>query len=124
MKRLSDFLEFRLKEFLQDKTIRVTDQKQWFEDAEKKVVLGDSIEGGIARDNTLHTTKAGEQLRNVNLYEKFSIKVPVGHTPVKIGDIIEIVDGKATVYGDYRNKLSVRAKDVRVINPQSQGGKA
>ena len=121
-KRLRDYLEFRLKEFMQDKVLRVTDQKQWFKDKEKTVVLGDSIEFAVVKDNTPHITKEGEQIRNVNLYEKFTVKVPTGHTPVKIGDFIEIVDGKATVYGDYQNNLSIKAKDVRVINPQ--GGKA
>lgn len=124
MKRLTDFLIFHLEEFTKDKTLRVTDIKTWYEDKERQKPIGDSIEVGCARDKTLHiNAKTGEELREVNLFEKFSIKVPYGHTPVKIGDYVEIVEGKGTVYGEYRNQLSVKAKDVRVIDPKAQGGK-
>lgn len=122
MKRLNDFMEFRLADFIRDKTLRVTGIKPWYEDKERTKQVGDSLEVACARDNTLHTNaKTGEQLRGINLYEKFTVKVPPEHSSVKIGDYIEIIDGKGTIYGDYRNNLSVRAKVIRVINPQSQG---
>lgn len=40
-----------------------------------------------------------------------------------IGSVVRIVNPVATVYGEYRNQLSVKADDVVAINTQAQGGK-
>ena len=50
------------------------------------------------------------------LYEKLAIKVSKA-VAVPIGSIIIIVNGIASIYGEYRNQLSIRAEDIKIAPP-------
>lgn len=88
--------------------------REWsdYETTEKK---GTRVEVAIMRDKTDYGDPGIS-----NLLEKFSIKIP-REVHVPAGAIVEPIDGKGTVYGDYRNQLSVTAADVRVIPNNTQG---
>ena len=69
----------------------------------------------IAEDHTVYRQKPGENY--TNQFEKFIVKVPKTDLVVAPGAVVELVDAVATVYGDYRNQISVTAADVKIIQP-------
>ena len=73
----------------------------------------DKVEVVIAQDKTDYGVQDGEVVNN--LYEKLTIKVP---EKISIPMNVEIkpVNAVATVYGDYRNMLSVTAESIEVIS--------
>lgn len=120
MKGLYLFQKFDLPAFLQGKTLTVTDCHPW-KDRDTQQELGTALDTAITKDETAYPpTKDGRMV--TNLFEKFSIKVPKVIS-VPVGSVVEIVNGTATVYGDFRNQLSVRAEDVKVVQAPAPGGK-
>lgn len=73
----------------------------------------------IYRDDTAYVQKEGESI--TNRFEKLSFKVNKD-VEVPAEAIIEPVDAVATVYGDYRNQLSVKCADIKVLRTKSQNG--
>lgn len=114
MKKLSKFLKFDLDAFLSGKVLQVVSCREWL-DYETKEKKGTRVEVAIMRDKTDYGD-AGI----TNLFEKFSIKIP-RTINVPAGAIVEPIDGKGTVYGDFRNQLSVTASDLRVVQNNAQG---
>lgn len=112
MKALIAFLKFMLDDFLRDKELTVTGCGPWV-DYDTHEEKGTKIEVAVTQDATVYPP--GKDGRVVtNLFEKFAIKVPKT-VSVPVGAVVTIVNGTATVYGDYRNQLSVRAEDVKVV---------
>ena len=111
MKKLNTFVRFACEEFLNGKTLQVVSIKPWM-DYETKKVLGTALESAIVEDHTDYHLKPGEQA--TNLYEKINIKVAKAGIQIPIGSKIELVNPTGTVYGDFRNQLSIRCDDVRV----------
>lgn len=76
--------------------------------------LGVKIEVVITKDATEYTQKEGEKVSN--LYEKLIFKC---HKEIKVplNAMIEPINPVATVYGDFRNQLSIVVDDIRVITP-------
>lgn len=118
MKGLNLYVSFRWPEFIKGKTLKAVSCGPWV-DFETKAHMGTKVEVVIAEDDTIYPTKEGKVISN--LYERMQIKVPKDIT-VPVGGIVEPVGVVATVYGDYRNKLSVKADDVRLVTP-TNGGK-
>lgn len=121
MKFLYLFLMFQLDKFLQGKELTVTGCRPW-KDFDTQKELGTVVDVAITKDNTQYPVgkDGGTQ---TNLFEKFSIKLPKFNFSVPVGAVVTIVNGNPTVYGDRRDKLSVRAEDVKVIAPPTSGGK-
>lgn len=118
MKGLSLYLSFNWRDFAKGKTLKAVSCGPWV-DFDTKVNMGTKVEVVIVEDDTVYPTKEGKVISN--LYERMQIKVPK-EISLPVGSIIEPVGVVATVYGDYRNKLSVKADDVRIVS--GQGGKA
>ena len=59
-----------------------------------------------------------------NLFEKMDWKVE-RDINIPVGVQVEPVEGVATIYGEYRNQLSVKVADIKVIQPTApvSGGK-
>lgn len=114
MKKLSQFLSFDIDRFLADKAIQVTEIKPWEDFERKGTILGTAVEVVILTDNTLYDCKPGETVSN--RYEKFKIKVPKRSVSVTVGDFVAPINPVATVYGDRRDKLSVKADDIVVVD--------
>lgn len=114
LKKLNQFLYFDYPKFAEGKVLRVIGITDW-KDYTTKEHRGKKVETVIAEDNTKYTLKDGESVSNK--YEKIVFKVKKDVT-VPIDARVEPVNPVCTVYGDYRNQLSVIADDIRVIIPK------
>lgn len=111
MKHLNEFLTFDVDGFLKDKALMTVSVKEW-NDYETKKHMGTKIEVVITRDDTTYRQKAGEQ--TTNRFEKLTLKV-TKDVQVPLESYVMPVHAKATVYGEYRNMLSVIADDIKVL---------
>ncbi len=111
MKKLSQFLKFDFEAFSKGKSYRVIEKSEWV-DFETKKHMGTKFTAVITKDNTQYKLKDGECVSN--LYEKFNIKV-TKDVDVPLNAFIVPINAVATVYGDYKNQLSVTADDIRII---------
>jgi hypothetical protein len=111
MKKLNMFSYFDWERFAEKKRFVSTGIQPW-KDFESGEVIGTKVEAVIAQDGTSYGNKEGEIISNI--YEKLTFKVP---KKIDIPMNVEIrpVNVEATVYGDYRNQLSITAEDVEVI---------
>lgn len=117
---LNRFISFDFPSFSKDKEFQVMGIKPRYEDKDKQKEIGTAVEVAIVKDQTTYYDKNNNIDSSVtNLYEKFSIKLEQRKETlgVKIGDFVEIIGATAVVYGEYRNQLSVKADDIRVIEP-------
>lgn len=113
LKKLNQFLKFDFEEFSKGKVFQVTGTSEWVDYA-TKAHAGTKIEVLIIKDNTQYKQKEGEHVTNA--YEKLTFKVRKDAN-VSVGTFVMPVNAAGTVYGDYRNQLSVTADDIRVITP-------
>ena len=112
MKKLNMFTYFDWEGFAKDKRFISTGIQPWknFDSGEG---LGTMVEAVIAQDNTFYNNKEGEIISNI--YEKLVFKVNK-NIDIPMGVEIRPLDVKATVYGEYRNKLSITAGDIEVVD--------
>lgn len=115
MKKLGQFLRFDWDGFAEGKIFRVRSIKPWLDFEDKEKVLGVVVEAVIVEDRTFYDCKPGEEVSNI--YEPISFKVRKSSVTVSVGDLVVPVGVKATVYGEFRNKLSVKADDIMVYEP-------
>lgn len=114
MKKLSAFLKFEFERFAVGKKFVVIGQQEW-KDFHSGDVLGTKLEVVIAQDKTEYPLKAGEVVSNQ--YEKFTVKIPKKiNAPMNVE--VRIKGATATVYGDYRNMLSVVAEDIEIVRKE------
>ena len=106
MKKLSQFSVFDFEAFSKGKLYLCTGQSEW-KDYNTGEHLGTKVDVVIYRDDTAYVQKEGESVSN--RFEKLTFKA-----------IIEPVDAVATIYGDYRNLLSVKCADIKVLRTKSQ----
>lgn len=121
MKNLYQFQQFDLGAFLIGKELMVTGCGLW-KDHDTGAELGTKVDVAITKDDTTYFPSKDGHIQT-NLYEKLSVKLSKFNFTVPVGSIVTIVNGTATVYGDYRNQLSVRAEDVKVIQVPAPSGK-
>lgn len=114
MKHLGEFLHFDIEGFLKDKALMTVAVKEW-NDYESKKHMGTKVEVVITQDNSPYRQKAGEQ--TTNRFEKLTFKIPKDIN-VPLETYVVPVNAKATVYGEYRNMLSISAEDVRILQPK------
>ena len=113
MKKLLQFLKFDFEAFSKGKAYRVTGVTEW-KDYNTKEHMGTKVETIIVKDDTQYKLKDGESVSN--RYEKLSFKI---HKDVNVplDAYVVPVNPVATVYGDYRNQLSITADDIKVLQP-------
>ena len=119
MRYLNQFLDFRLSEFMEDKTlisVGVSDLVDY--NADKKII-GCKISSVIYKDDTLYSRPDDDTSSNV--FEKLSIKVPGKKLNIPNNVEIKLPDtATAVVYGEYRNQLSITSPDgVIVVNKKT-----
>mgnify|MGYP000027202843 FL=1 len=110
MKGLSKF--FDTARFLSGKRLEVVGVSPWSE-YETKEILGTKISTVIADDQTVYPTRSGETISNK--YEQMVVKVRKLGLNIPIGSSIELINPVGVVYGEYHNRLSLTADDVKVI---------
>ena len=120
MKYLNQFLKFAADPFFRGKVLTVTGIREWA-DFTTKEKLGWCVDTVITVDSTQYKTKNGEV--GSNIYEKVTLKA-TAKPSVSIGDSVMPVNPVCTIYGDYRNQLSVRCDNVVVAAPTAGKEKA
>ena len=110
MKKLTQFTRFDWDAFAQGKAFQVTGIRPRYDSDDRQRIIGSTVEVVIIRDDTQYQCKPGEVV--TNLFEKVAIKLPQTKVAVQLGDYVQPVNATATVYGEYRDKLSVKADDI------------
>lgn len=113
MKNLGQFIFFKFSDFAKDKKFMVTEVSPW-QDYNTKQVLGSAITVVIIEDDTDYGKQGN------NLYEKFKIKVRKQVNPAVNTLVMPCGNVDASIYGDYRNMLSVTCDDVRIIDSKEK----
>lgn len=117
MKFLNQFNRFDCNSFFHNKTLMVLSSNIWQDSNDANKVLGTKLSVVILADKTEYRRTEGDT--NTNRFEKLTVKVgKVVNIPENT--YISLVNPTATVFGEYRNQLSVRCDDVKVI-PSKQG---
>lgn len=116
MKGLNQFMTFDWDAFAEGKTFIVIGISE-YQDYDTKTHLGTKVECVIASDDTNYKNKNGETFSNI--YEKISFKVGKDiRLPIKTR--VKPVNAVATIYGDYRNQLSVKCDDILTVPPREK----
>lgn len=115
MKHLNEFLTFDAEAFLKDKSFLTIAVKDWI-DYDTKKKLGTAVETVITKDDTPYRTKDGKPAET-NRFEKIIFKVSKD-VNVPLDSYIKAVNPTASVYGEYRNMLSVKCDDIQVLQPR------
>lgn len=101
--------------FLKGKLLQATGSREW-KDFDSGKHNGTIVDVAIVVDNTEYKQKAGETV--TNLFEKLSLKVAKDIT-VPVNAKVVPVNAVGAIYGQYRNQLSVRCDDVKIITPNA-----
>ncbi|MBR2134102.1 MAG: hypothetical protein IJ851_05260 [Eubacterium sp.] len=109
MKKLNQFLFFDTNKFLEAKKLYVVGTSPI---TDNENVIGTKIQVVIFEDKTTYRCAEGETV--TNQFEKFNIKVKKA-VDIPIGAIVSPVNPVGTLYGEYRNNLSVSADDIKII---------
>lgn len=116
MKGLNQFNTFDWNRFADGKTFVVTGVSDWL-DFDTKEHLGTKVDCVIAVDKTSYTFKDGQEF--TNRFEKISFKVNKNmNIPIESRVIPKGV--KASIYGEYRNMLSVKCDDIIVAQDKGK----
>jgi len=108
MKGLNQFIKFDWDAFAEGKTFIVTSISEYV-DFDTKAHLGTKVDCVIATDNTVYKFKDGEEF--TNRFEKISFKVSKDiNIPIETRVVPK--NAVATIYGEYRNQLSVKCDDI------------
>lgn len=113
MKGLAKFLRFDTAAFLRDKELQITARSELVEYGTGKH-QGTKFTVAITADKTMYPSGKDGTGEYSNLFEKFTVKV-FKDINVPVGATVELVNPVGTVYGEFRNQLSVRADDVRIV---------
>ncbi len=112
MKKLNMFTYFDFDEFAKGKRFTSIGKQPW-KDYDSGKIKGVKVEAIIAQDKTNYGDQEGEIINNI--YEKLTFKVPMD-IDVPMNVEIRPVNAIATVYGEYRNQLSITAENIEVIS--------
>lgn len=113
LKKLSKFVFFDFEEFARKKKFLSIGQSPW-KDFSTGNISGTKIEVVIAQDRTDYgEVPEGEVVSNI--YEKLTIKVPK-QIEVPLNVEVRPINAIGSVYGDYRNQLSITAEDIEVVS--------
>lgn len=112
MKKLHLFTYFNFDEFAKGKRFMSIGQQEW-KDFKTGNILGTKLIVVIMQDKTIYDgVPDGEVVSN--LYEKLTIKIPI-KISVPMNVEVRLINADATVFGEFRNQLSVTAENVEVV---------
>lgn len=116
MKGLNQFLFFDWDAFAEGKTFVVVGVSEYI-DYTTKVHLGTKVDCVISSDKTTYAFKDGEVFNN--RFEKISFKVSKD-VNIPIDTKVMPVNAVATIYGEYRNQLSIKCTDIEIVMPKEK----
>lgn len=116
LKKLSSLLNFDNREFFENKTFLLFGIEDWQEFKTKKV-LGAKYKVVIFEDNTNY----GGDMSVSNAGESLTVKVEGVKAVAYDGRArkVRLINPQATIYGEFRNELSVKADAVEFIDAES-----
>mgnify|MGYP000174832201 FL=1 len=111
LKKLRYFEYFDEESFFDGKRFKVVGKQAWT-DYKTKNIIGTKLEVAIFVDKTDYGCEDGEVVSNI--YEKLVFKVP---KDIDISMEVEVkpVNAICTIYGDYRNQLSIVCDDIEIV---------
>lgn len=109
LKKLRQFLKFDFDSFSKEKLFIVTGCREWKD--EVKGILGTKVDTVIIKDETIYN---GTDAKQLNRFEKITFKVAKSVSVPENAYVVPI-NAKATVWGDYSDKLSVTCDDIRIL---------
>lgn len=112
LKKLNKFLYFDFDEFAKGKRFTSIGKQPW-KDYDSGKIKGTKLETIIAQDKTDYGDQSGEIVSNI--YEKLIFKVPMD-IDVPMNVEIRPMNVVATVYGEFRNQLSITAENIEVVS--------
>lgn len=116
MKGLNQFLVFDWDSFAKDKQFMVTGLSE-YQDFKSKAHLGTKVECVIVFDSTPYAFKDGKEF--TNRFEKITFKVSKD-VDIPIDSRVMPKNVVATIYGEYRNQLSVKCDDIAIAVPKEK----
>jgi len=117
MYKLPQFLFFDCLAFLLGKTLQVVSCGPLV-DYETKSKIGTKVGVVITSDETEYKVRDGETVSNV--FEKFNVKVVGKELTLTPGTVVNLVNPRGVVYGEYRNNLSVTADDIQPVQSKKE----
>ncbi|MCM1149599.1 MAG: hypothetical protein NC319_05885 [Butyricicoccus sp.] len=115
MNALSQFQTFNCADFFTEKDLTVTSCGP-LKNFKTKAIEGSRLEVCITRDGTHYDPPVKKDGTTIsNLYEKLTVKVPGKTLTMPVGAVVTLVNPIGTIWGDYRNQLSVTAEDVQAV---------
>ena len=116
MKGLNQFLVFDWDSFAEGKQFVVTGISE-YQDYETKVHIGSKVECVIAVDNTTYAFKEGKMF--TNRFEKITFKVSKD-VNIPLETRIMPKNVVASIYGEFRNQLSIKCDDIVLAAPKEK----
>lgn len=111
MKFLSQFQQFDFDKFAKDKGFMVVGCSPWKEHGTNEI-LGTKVETVIYADNTEYKRTDGDS--STNRFEKLTFKVAKAGLEIPLDSIVKPVNPVATIWGEFRNQLSVKCSDMQI----------
>ena len=116
MKGLTQFMKFDWDEFANGKQFLVISTSE-YQDFDTKTHLGTKIECVISSDKTVYKYREGEKFSN--RFEKIIFKVGKD-VNAPVNSYILPKNAVATIYGEYRNQLSVKCDDIDMVTAKEK----
>ena len=111
MKFLSQFQTFDFERFAKDKRFMVVGCSPWKEHGSDQII-GTKVDTVIFADHTEYKRNDGDT--STNQFEKLSFKVAKVGLDVPNESVVQPINPVATIWGEYRNQLSVKCTDLQV----------
>lgn len=98
--------------------IQTTEIRPWMDPNDRNKRLGTRVTVAIIQDNLDYPPRAdGSKVSNI--FEKFVVKIakPVD---VPVGAIVQLVNPKGKIYGNFCGELSTTADDIKVVQTSNK----
>lgn len=99
-------------------TMQTTDVRPLMDPNNKNVRVGTRLELAIIKDDVNYPPRADGRTVT-NLFEKINVKV-MKDIDIPVGSIVELVNPRGKLYGDFCGQLSTTADDVKVVQPSNK----
>ena len=116
LRGLSQFVMFDTARFFEGKTFIVAACEPWV-DFDTKEVKGTKVNVLIREDRTSYRQVEGKK-PITNLYKNLDIKVEGKNIDIPIDTPVVPINPTASIYGEFRNELSVTAEDLQPVRQQ------
>jgi len=97
--------------------LRLTASRPWTDKDDKSKILGTKLTLVILEDHITYPFQSPENPIS-NEFEKIMVKIPkvLNLAP---GCIVQLINPRGKIYGEFNNQLSTIADDVKVVKPVS-----